>query len=83
MNWQKRYEKVKVGDTVRCIKNPKGRNSAESTNEGGGWKEGYTFVISRVTDPHDSNNGMRILWDGYSGCGVFDDYVEIIKKGGD
>ena len=81
MNWQKRYEKVKVGDTVRCIKNPTGRISSETITEGGGWEEGYTFIIKNITGPFKEHEDMRILWPKGGVCGIYEDYVEIIKKG--
>ena len=77
MNWKNRYSILKIGDKIRCVKNPNGRISGENKNEGHGWKENTEFIIDNITGPFEKHGNQKIIWDKTHG-GVYEDYVEKI-----
>jgi len=64
--------KIKVGMKVVCVENPNGIVNSDHGGKGAGWKLGYVFTVSNIT----GNSPKRILWKGYNGCGVYEDFVK-------
>lgn len=62
MNWQHRYEKIKIGDTVKCIT----PNDAP-TPFGAGWSKDLIFKVADITTVAK----MKVVWGGIHGYGVF------------
>ena len=78
MNWKYRYQEIKIGDLVRCIKNDN-PISDENTEEnipvghGAGWKLNTEFKVTEISG--DKKTG-RILWSNIDSSGVYEDCVE-------
>lgn len=75
MNWKKRYEKIKVGDTVKCILNPNPKSQDQysrhhQNGHGIGWKENLVFKVKEI-----SEFSNRILWRPNNDGGVYEDCV--------
>ena len=76
--------KFKIGDRVICIRNDKAHNigaDGNSTYDGHGWKEGYKFIISNITEHiilSSTDGDIPIYWKGYNGGGVFEPFLELV-----
>ena len=69
--------KFKIGDEVRCIGKPViGLNYISA---GGGWKKGLVFKITHIFNPFSDTN-IFIYWSGNNGAGVYESYLELVKK---
>jgi hypothetical protein len=73
MNWKDRYEPIKVGDTVRCIKNG-------DTYRGAGWIENKIFVVKEFNKHPCFADENRLLYWGANCGGVFSPHVEKVLK---
>jgi len=71
--------KYKIGDRVRCIPgfDLKGLRRNNRNYGGAGYIEGREFVISEI---HESNNGISVLWSNSFSNGIFEDAVTLVDQ---
>ena len=67
-----REPKFRVGQKVRCIKNPYARRK-ERDRRGAGWSYGLEFTIEKITSSED----YVIYWPPSVGLGIYEEFLDI------